>query len=163
MDGEELKPRISILLKDRHCSYDTQYNHIEIGDTGFQFFTVDIVIVLKSRIGTELRKKLFLIHIYSESLPEQVSICSSFTGRLAPPSTNECSGSAAAWDSLIVERESRCVIARTLDLPAGIGFYFHIYRVNGSIVIVLKSRIGTERQKKLFLVHIYSESLPEQV
>ncbi|CAA9999013.1 unnamed protein product, partial [Nesidiocoris tenuis] len=40
---------------------------------------------------------------------------------------------------------------------------FTIYRVNGSIVIVLKSRIGTELQKKLFLIHIYSESLPEQV
>ncbi|CAB0008407.1 unnamed protein product, partial [Nesidiocoris tenuis] len=38
-----------------------------------------------------------------------------------------------------------------------------IGRVNGSIVIVLKSRIGTELQKKLFLIHIYSESLPEQV
>ncbi|CAB0010478.1 unnamed protein product [Nesidiocoris tenuis] len=36
-------------------------------------------------------------------------------------------------------------------------------QVNGSIVIVLKSRIGTELQKKLFLIHIYSESLPEQV
>ncbi|CAA9997102.1 unnamed protein product, partial [Nesidiocoris tenuis] len=36
-------------------------------------------------------------------------------------------------------------------------------RVNGSIVIVLKSRIGTELQKKLLLIHIYSESLPEQV
>ncbi|CAB0020282.1 unnamed protein product [Nesidiocoris tenuis] len=35
--------------------------------------------------------------------------------------------------------------------------------VNGSIVIVLKSRIGTELQKKLYLIHIYSESLPEQV
>ncbi|CAB0008219.1 unnamed protein product, partial [Nesidiocoris tenuis] len=42
-------------------------------------------------------------------------------------------------------------------------FYFHIYRVNGSIGIVLKSRIGTELQKKLFLIHIYSESFPEQV
>ncbi|CAB0003851.1 unnamed protein product [Nesidiocoris tenuis] len=37
------------------------------------------------------------------------------------------------------------------------------FKVNGSIVIVLKSRIGTELQKKLFLIHIYSESLPEQV
>ncbi|CAB0003196.1 unnamed protein product, partial [Nesidiocoris tenuis] len=36
-------------------------------------------------------------------------------------------------------------------------------RVNGSIGIVLKSRIGTELQKKLFLIHIDSESLPEQV
>ncbi|CAB0016664.1 unnamed protein product [Nesidiocoris tenuis] len=35
--------------------------------------------------------------------------------------------------------------------------------VNGSIGIVLKSRIGTELQKKNFLVHIYSESLPKQV
>ncbi|CAA9997957.1 unnamed protein product, partial [Nesidiocoris tenuis] len=35
--------------------------------------------------------------------------------------------------------------------------------VYGSIVIVLKSRIGTELQKKLFFIHIYSESLPEQV
>ncbi|CAA9997295.1 unnamed protein product, partial [Nesidiocoris tenuis] len=37
------------------------------------------------------------------------------------------------------------------------------YKANGSIGIVLKSRIGTELQKKLFLIHIYSESLPEQV
>ncbi|CAB0015712.1 unnamed protein product, partial [Nesidiocoris tenuis] len=36
-------------------------------------------------------------------------------------------------------------------------------QVNGSIGIVLKSRIGMELQKKLFLIHIYSESLPEQV
>ncbi|CAB0013881.1 unnamed protein product [Nesidiocoris tenuis] len=36
-------------------------------------------------------------------------------------------------------------------------------KVNGSIGIVLKSRIGTELQKKLILIHIYSESLPEQV
>ncbi|CAB0015481.1 unnamed protein product [Nesidiocoris tenuis] len=43
-------------------------------------------------------------------------------------------------------------------VPENIGF-----KVNGSIVIVLKSRIGTELQKKLFLIHIYSESLPEQV
>ncbi|CAB0006014.1 unnamed protein product [Nesidiocoris tenuis] len=33
-------------------------------------------------------------------------------------------------------------------------FYFHIYRVNGSIGVVLKSRIGTEHQKKLLLLHI---------
>ncbi|CAB0018527.1 unnamed protein product [Nesidiocoris tenuis] len=37
------------------------------------------------------------------------------------------------------------------------------FQVNGSIGIVLKSRIGTELQKKLFLIHIYSEPLPEQV
>ncbi|CAB0005458.1 unnamed protein product [Nesidiocoris tenuis] len=42
-------------------------------------------------------------------------------------------------------------------------FLFEEIRVNGSIVIVLTSRIGTELQKKLFLIHIYSESLPEQV
>ncbi|CAB0020627.1 unnamed protein product, partial [Nesidiocoris tenuis] len=36
-------------------------------------------------------------------------------------------------------------------------------RLNGSIGILQKSRIGTELQKKLFLIHIYSESLPEQV
>ncbi|CAB0015422.1 unnamed protein product, partial [Nesidiocoris tenuis] len=41
--------------------------------------------------------------------------------------------------------------------------FAHRSPVNGSIVIVLKSRIGTELQKKLFLIHIYSESLPEQV
>ncbi|CAB0003442.1 unnamed protein product [Nesidiocoris tenuis] len=35
--------------------------------------------------------------------------------------------------------------------------------VNGTIGIVLKSRIGTELQKKLFLIHIYSGSRPEQV
>ncbi|CAB0013506.1 unnamed protein product, partial [Nesidiocoris tenuis] len=42
-------------------------------------------------------------------------------------------------------------------------FKWVLDRVNGSIAIVLKSRIGTELQKKLFLIHIYSESLPEQV
>ncbi|CAB0020455.1 unnamed protein product [Nesidiocoris tenuis] len=36
-------------------------------------------------------------------------------------------------------------------------------KVNGSIGIVLKSRIGTELQEELFLMHIYSESLPGQV
>ncbi|CAB0011521.1 unnamed protein product [Nesidiocoris tenuis] len=36
-------------------------------------------------------------------------------------------------------------------------------RVNGSIGTVLKSRIRTKLQKKKFLIHIYSESLPEQV
>ncbi|CAB0017873.1 unnamed protein product, partial [Nesidiocoris tenuis] len=41
--------------------------------------------------------------------------------------------------------------------------YFHTYRVNGSIGIVLKSRIGTELLKKLLLMHIHSKSLPEQV
>ncbi|CAB0004845.1 unnamed protein product, partial [Nesidiocoris tenuis] len=44
-----------------------------------------------------------------------------------------------------------------------VNYYFHIYRVNGSIGIVLKSRIGTELQEELFLMHIYSESLPGQV
>ncbi|CAB0015326.1 unnamed protein product, partial [Nesidiocoris tenuis] len=33
--------------------------------------------------------------------------------------------------------------------------------VNESIVIVLKSRIGTKLDRKLLLIHIYSESLPE--
>ncbi|CAB0018262.1 unnamed protein product [Nesidiocoris tenuis] len=45
-----------------------------------------IVIVLKSRIGTELQKKLFLIHIYSESLPEQVSVCPCVRVSQPPPS-----------------------------------------------------------------------------
>ncbi|CAB0001116.1 unnamed protein product, partial [Nesidiocoris tenuis] len=35
-------------------------------------------------------------------------------------------------------------------------FYIHIYRVNGSTVIVLKSRIGTELQKKLLIIQIYT-------
>ncbi|CAB0010480.1 unnamed protein product, partial [Nesidiocoris tenuis] len=34
--------------------------------------------------------------------------------------------------------------------PNGIKFYFNIYGVNGSIVIVLKPRIGKEHQKKTF-------------
>ncbi|CAA9998116.1 unnamed protein product [Nesidiocoris tenuis] len=40
---------------------------------------------------------------------------------------------------------------------------FDTIRLNGSIGIILKSRIGTELQKKLLLTHIYPESLPEQV
>ncbi|CAA9995013.1 unnamed protein product, partial [Nesidiocoris tenuis] len=61
---------------------------------------------------------------------------------------------------------NRCRVPRTIRFqgrPKSVNFYFHIYRVNGSIGIVLKSRIGTELQKKLFHIHIYSESLPEQV
>ncbi|CAB0020611.1 unnamed protein product, partial [Nesidiocoris tenuis] len=46
------------------------------------------------------------------------------------------------------------------DLPCTIRFYFHIYRANGSIVIVIKSRMP---QKTLLLLHIHSESLPELV
>ncbi|CAB0016948.1 unnamed protein product, partial [Nesidiocoris tenuis] len=69
-------------------------------------------------------EKPLFIHIYSESLPDQVSVRPRIYVSVCP-----------------------CV------RPG----------VNGSIVIVLKSRIGTELQKKLFLIHIYSESLPEQV
>ncbi|CAB0008638.1 unnamed protein product [Nesidiocoris tenuis] len=36
-------------------------------------------------------------------------------------------------------------------------------RVNEGIAIVIKSRFRTELQKKRLLIHIYSESLPEQV
>ncbi|CAB0015886.1 unnamed protein product, partial [Nesidiocoris tenuis] len=52
-----------------------------------------------------------------------------------------------------------------VDQANRIGFFYRpdVGGVNGSIVIVLKSRIGPELQKKLFLIHIYSESLPEQV
>ncbi|CAB0002643.1 unnamed protein product [Nesidiocoris tenuis] len=103
-----------------------------------------IGIVLKSRIGTELQKKLFLKHIYSESLPEQVP-CDHKRRSLQlaqPPKIN-----ARSWRLIKIKPVEICNI--------GI--------VNGSIGIVLKSRIGTELQKKLFLIHIYSESLPEQV
>ncbi|CAB0005139.1 unnamed protein product, partial [Nesidiocoris tenuis] len=98
-------------------------------------------------------EKLFLIHIYSESLPEQVSVCP-----LRPVN-----------GSIVIVLKSR--IGTELQKKL---FLVHIYSeslpeqvsvcpVNGSIVIVLKSRIGTELQKNLFLIHIYSESLPEQV
>ncbi|CAB0021026.1 unnamed protein product, partial [Nesidiocoris tenuis] len=93
-----------------------------------------IVIVLKSRIGTVLQKKLFLIHIYLESLPEQVSVC---------PCVRLC-----CLDSSSILDDQVCV---------------NYWIKKDSIGIVLKSRIGTEHQEKLFLVHIYSESLPEQV
>ncbi|CAB0011131.1 unnamed protein product, partial [Nesidiocoris tenuis] len=46
--------------------------------------------------------------------------------------------------------------------PPTMRFYFHTYNARGSVGIVLKSRIGTEPQKKLSLINIYSESLPEQ-
>ncbi|CAB0009226.1 unnamed protein product [Nesidiocoris tenuis] len=38
----------------------------------------------------------------------------------------------------------------------------HRISVNGSIGIVLESRIGTELKEKLSLIHIHSESLPKQ-
>ncbi|CAB0011532.1 unnamed protein product, partial [Nesidiocoris tenuis] len=53
--------------------------------------------------------------------------------------------------------------SRCLSRPTPISKELGSISVNGSIVIILKSRIGTELQKKLFLIHIYSESLPEQV
>ncbi|CAB0009379.1 unnamed protein product [Nesidiocoris tenuis] len=145
-----------------------------------------IVIVLKSRIGTELQKKLFLIHIYSESLPEQVAGGDvplrrnpSPWGQLDAPKAdrlqvfsclfeNRHRGSTfssyhcaailqnhpSSQDPLAVFRKVHRTMSSRNGMPT---------RVNGSIVIVLKSRIGTELQKKLFLIHIYSESLPEQV
>ncbi|CAB0008609.1 unnamed protein product, partial [Nesidiocoris tenuis] len=250
-----------------------------------------IGIVLKSRIGTELQKKLFLIHIYSESLHEQVSVCpgASLTVYLLAhtiikivKNTNICRNkyspscmkpavSVEKTRDFYFERDSRHIknacnvkdlkkdkihlqpqevqceasaqvqtsgasagavlqsafenvekmntkrkmakngqsskgarrrgllrTRKTLDLlpatPVAPGWRTGIViprgklkpnlfeyddeienssqttlqsdlflRVNGSIVIVLKSRIGTELQKKLFLIHIYSESLPEQV
>ncbi|CAB0013893.1 unnamed protein product [Nesidiocoris tenuis] len=70
-----------------------------------------------------------------------------------------------------VLQESQCSMegCHTLTrITCSLNASYQIYakknpKVNGSIVIVLKSRIGTELQKKLFLIHIYSESLPEQV
>ncbi|CAB0010705.1 unnamed protein product [Nesidiocoris tenuis] len=121
-----------------------------------------IEIVLKSRIGTELQEKLFLLHIYSELLPEQIAILRGsgssslkqlrekpekltfsqhFTKIMTTPTTGE--------RLYLFERHA----ARHDRVPG----------VNGSIGIVLKSRIGTELQKKLFLIHIHTESLPEQV
>ncbi|CAA9995336.1 unnamed protein product [Nesidiocoris tenuis] len=41
--------------------------------------------------------------------------------------------------------------------------FWSVGRVNGSIGIVLESRIGKELQKILSLLHVHSESLPEQV
>ncbi|CAB0002644.1 unnamed protein product [Nesidiocoris tenuis] len=115
-----------------------------------------IVIVLKSRVGTELRKKLFLIHIYSESLPEQVSVCpvngSTYCNLPKMENRNELQKKRLLihiYSESLPEQVSVCPCVRL--------------SVNGSIVIVLKSRIGTELQKKLFLIHTYSESLPEQV
>ncbi|CAB0008218.1 unnamed protein product, partial [Nesidiocoris tenuis] len=51
-----------------------RFDHVHKPETDTHTLN-SIVIVLKSRVGTELQKKLFLIHIYSESLPEQVSVC----------------------------------------------------------------------------------------
>ncbi|CAA9994554.1 unnamed protein product [Nesidiocoris tenuis] len=73
--------------------------------------------------------------------------------------------SASHWSCPLHHRDrSACAFPSTNErptVPTGSGQPYAI--VNGSIVIVLKSRIGTELQKKLFLIHIYSESLPEQV
>ncbi|CAB0008550.1 unnamed protein product, partial [Nesidiocoris tenuis] len=55
--------------RSEYCTFFCQFQKTSWAVNG------SIVIVLKSRIGTELQKKLFLIHIYSESLPEQVSVC----------------------------------------------------------------------------------------
>ncbi|CAA9995876.1 unnamed protein product [Nesidiocoris tenuis] len=141
-----------------------------------------IGIVLKSRIGTELQKKLFLIHIYSESLPEQVSdyqkLTALVTEHVRPGSTivanpalypllHSIKGMAEVISVEALMALDPADYQRSLkNLGMQILVITHatfLVRVNGSIVIVLKSRIGTELQKKLFLIHIYSESLPEQV
>ncbi|CAB0002385.1 unnamed protein product, partial [Nesidiocoris tenuis] len=68
-----------------------------------------------------------------------------------------CTKPTGGFVSQDSNRNSNSVVYSVIyALPTG-------FIVNGSIVIVLKSRIGTELQKKLFLIHIYSESLPEQV
>ncbi|CAB0017198.1 unnamed protein product [Nesidiocoris tenuis] len=67
-------------------------------------------------------------------------------------------------DNNLLERRARCARRHTFKEPQDPrNSARRPSKVNGSIVIVLKSRIGTELQKKLFLIHIYSESLPEQV
>ncbi|CAB0005744.1 unnamed protein product, partial [Nesidiocoris tenuis] len=110
---------------------------------------LSIGIVLKSRIGTELQKKTF-IHIYSESLPEQAPVCP--TSRLMVNFAN------LGFELILTSFIHLKNVFRKKE-----PFSAPQVRVNGSIGVVLKSRIGTELQKKLFLIHIYSESLPEQV
>ncbi|CAB0013848.1 unnamed protein product, partial [Nesidiocoris tenuis] len=128
-----------------------------------QSMEVPIVTVLKSRIGPELQKKLLLVHIYSElplCLIDRYDInmikYQFYTQGLilTAPGTNSLT------KRRFINKRLRTVGKACLDLTlsSATGIV-----VNGSIVIVLKSRIGTEHQKKLFLIHIYSESLPEQV
>ncbi|CAB0004689.1 unnamed protein product [Nesidiocoris tenuis] len=71
---------------------------------------------------------------------------------------------SSAWLFLILPIPSLFMdcLCTLYDLVAKVAVQGEV-QANGSIVIVLKSRIGTELQKKLFLMHIYSESLPEQV
>ncbi|CAB0002128.1 unnamed protein product [Nesidiocoris tenuis] len=70
--------------------------------------------------------------------------------------SNPSHGLAQCW---VIE----IFFGRKAPLSCPLALLWPISAVNGSIGIVLKSRIGTELQKKLFLIHIYSESLPEQV
>ncbi|CAA9998437.1 unnamed protein product [Nesidiocoris tenuis] len=260
-------------MKNIHIFYKDDHN-TSIYSVNIEVITLvngSIVIVLKSRIGTELQKKLILIHIYSESLPEQVSHPSlpylhlhrtppfvisvnaikyrslaerhNWLGEDDPAERPEEKRLQArvrtrAWlepEPLIAGLSQSRQIHDTQYQPykrvprrresdmchGGAWFTFSSRRlrafahfsvqfnwghvpdmrhqrvqvtmisqhlcnrdrapmcclhtsqnipscrvpkiVNGSIVIVLKSRIGTELQKKLFLIHIYSESLPEQV
>ncbi|CAB0006072.1 unnamed protein product, partial [Nesidiocoris tenuis] len=126
-----------------------------------------IGILLKSRIGTELQKKPFLTHTFTQNRsPNKCPSAFKFdfpgsimditprkSDRMECAATDECYG--RSWEELAALARRRF----------GDGIYKNtkLIKVNGSIVIVLKSRIGTELQKKRFLIHIYSESLPEQV
>ncbi|CAB0012141.1 unnamed protein product [Nesidiocoris tenuis] len=74
--------------------------------------------------------------------------------------------SDSVWPTLFQEFEPELLTILVRLMPKPMLLKQTLYQptgVNGSIVIVLISRIGTELQKKLFLIHIYSESLPEQV
>ncbi|CAB0006398.1 unnamed protein product [Nesidiocoris tenuis] len=89
------------------------------------------------------------------------------------PAPASCHGISASKNLTVAKQKS---IEIELNFPRYAGnskflvaigflrnFNFHIYGGNGSIGIVLKSKIGTKLHKKLSLIHIYSESLPEQV
>ncbi|CAB0001670.1 unnamed protein product [Nesidiocoris tenuis] len=108
--------------------------------------------VQKWRIGTELQKKLFLIHIYSESLPEQVSVCPcvrlwSFTtsakesvsqafrcSRLSMATSKNASGSPTDRRRFAMVLALNCMAARARTSNARDRFALTVdYGISGSV------------------------------
>ncbi|CAB0014878.1 unnamed protein product, partial [Nesidiocoris tenuis] len=124
--------------------------------------SLDTIMMFRNTHGTYgVVKKSVMVFIHGESFswnsgnPYDGSVLASY-GDVIVVTLNfrlGVLGTSANFNKLIIIRSDRIIGMASLS-P-------HQPRVNGSIGIVLKSRIGTELQKKP--IHIYSDSLPEQV
>ncbi|CAA9998442.1 unnamed protein product [Nesidiocoris tenuis] len=102
-------------MKNIHIFYKDDHN-TSIYSVNIEVITL-VMIVLKSRIGTELQKKLILIHIYSESLPEQVSHPSLPYLHLHRTPPFVISVNAIKWAARLNVSKNRLAVSRDPESP----------------------------------------------